>query len=985
MSRPRDARSEDADGRRRQATPAYDPLTSGADAVLSSAKPWDLPAGSADDRPPLTPEKPAPAEPRADAGRAPSVLPWDGPDKSDTTRPPTASVWDVSPTPKADTGRAVDAPRWDAPAGTNAEAHRTSSARSWDAPAGTNGHAARTPGASVWDVSAKPKADTGRESGDSLWDILSKPKADTSQAPRDPLWDTPAKPKADANGAPSALPWDAPAKAGGDDAKRPTASPWDAPPDVTVIGPPLTPPSPQPLPRRAAQTGAVEARSPQAPPPAAAPGTGTDDIWPSSRPWDLPAGNADDRAPLAPPKPALPKATPPKPARPEVTSPRPVRAETPAETKAKADTAPPPTVLPWEVADRSNGDATRAPVTPSWKTAAETKTRETKTGETNGTGRARAASPWDAAPDATLIGPPLIPAGEPEQSQATRSRTSPAAPPRTATDRSAARPAADRSAARPAVDLRPADASLDRAGGARSQPKPRPADTAPAPVLPLPPRDKEKYGYVRRHLWVLTLCSALSFPPLVYSQVRMVVNSAWFAIYAPFALFGIFTFLLSLVADGMSRAFDLDEHKRIVAGWMPLWYPSVDVFLPVCGEPLEVLHNAWTHVAALRSQYQGQVIPWVLDDSANPEIKAMARRFGFAYATRPDRGRFKKSGNLRYGFSISDSDYILLLDADFAPRADLLDETLPYMDMFPDVGIVQTPQFFRVLDQQTWVERGAGAIQELFYRSIQTARARKGGSICVGSCAVYRRSALEENRGMSLAEHSEDLHTGFDLYKLGWKLRYLPVALSTGNCPDNVLAFLNQQYRWCSGTMSLLRSKKFWQTKLPLYMRLCYLTGFVGYVYTAVFTFVAPMLAVAMLLFVPGELLFRNLIFIAPVLFYAGVIYPMWHRAPYRLEAWSVRVISGWAHLFAFWDMLRGRLRGWQPSGSGATKQDGRRRLWIGLVVWSFGSALAWSSLAFWRMITMDPYNFFLVFVLGVFQLVVVGRILVQPRAGRSS
>jgi cellulose synthase (UDP-forming) len=508
---------------------------------------------------------------------------------------------------------------------------------------------------------------------------------------------------------------------------------------------------------------------------------------------------------------------------------------------------------------------------------------------------------------------------------------------------------------------------------------------APAPVLPLPPRDGEKYGYVRRHLWVLTLCSALSFPPLVYSQVRMVANSAWFAIYAPFALFGIFTFLLSLVADGMSRAFDLEEHKRIVAGWMPLWYPSVDVFLPVCGEPLEVLHNAWTHVAALRSQYQGQVAPYVLDDSANPEIKAMARRFGFAYATRPDRGRLKKSGNLRYGFGISEGDYILLLDADFAPRPDLLNETLPYMEMFPDVGIVQTPQFFRVLDEQTWVERGAGAIQELFYRSIQTSRARKGGSICVGSCAVYRRAALEENRGMSLAEHSEDLHTGFDLYQLGWKLRYLPVALSTGNCPDNVLAFLNQQYRWCSGTMSLLRSKKFWHAKMPIYMRLCYLTGFVGYVYTAVFTFVAPTLAIAMLLFIPGELLLRNLIFIAPVLFYAGVIYPMWHRAPYRLEAWSVRVISGWAHLFAFWDMLRGRLRGWQPSGSGATKQDGRRRLWFGLIVWSFGSAAAWSGLALWRMMTMNPYNFFLIFVLGVFQLVVVGRILIQPRAGTAS
>ncbi len=121
---------------------------------------------------------------------------------------------------------------------------------------------------------------------------------------------------------------------------------------------------------------------------------------------------------------------------------------------------------------------------------------------------------------------------------------------------------------------------------------------------------------------------------------------------------------------------------------------------------------------------------------------------------------------------------------------------------------MQTPQYFHVVDEQTWVERGAGAIQELFYRSIQTVRARRDGAICVGSCAVYRRAALDQNGGMSLAEHSEDLHTGFDLYRLGWRMRYLPVALSTGNCPDNVMAFMNQQYRWCSGTMSLLRERQ---------------------------------------------------------------------------------------------------------------------------------------------------------------------------------
>jgi cellulose synthase (UDP-forming) len=496
----------------------------------------------------------------------------------------------------------------------------------------------------------------------------------------------------------------------------------------------------------------------------------------------------------------------------------------------------------------------------------------------------------------------------------------------------------------------------------------------------VPPLDSEKFAYVRRHTWVLTLCMVLTFPPLVYSQIRLFTVSPWFLLYAPFTILGTATFLVSLLADGFGAGFDLAEHRKIVAGWRPDRHPSVDVFLPTCGEPVELLGNSWTHVAALRAAYPGRLTPYVLDDRGRPELKALARKFGFGYAARPDRGWYMKSGNLKYGFEISDSEFILLLDADFAPRTDLLEETLPYFDAFADVGIVQTPQYFHVADEQTWVERGAGAIQELFYRSIQTVRARKDGAICVGSCAVYRRAALDQNDGMSLAQHSEDLHTGFDLYRLGWRLRYLPIALSTGNCPDNVMAFMNQQYRWCSGTMSLLKGGKFWSTRLPLHSRVCYLAGLAGYAYTAVFTFVAPALAIGMLWLTPGFLLLKNMVFVVPVLFYAGVVYPMWHRSPYRLEAWSVRVLSGWAHVFALWDMLTGRLRGWQPSGTGAKGQSDRRRLWTALICWSLGTAVLWTALAVWRMMTMDAYNFILTVVLGVFQLVVVGRILIAPR-----
>lgn len=509
------------------------------------------------------------------------------------------------------------------------------------------------------------------------------------------------------------------------------------------------------------------------------------------------------------------------------------------------------------------------------------------------------------------------------------------------------------------------------------------AGPAPAPVvLPTPPLDSEKYAYVRRRSWILTACSVVAFPPLVFYQIMLLRDERWFTFFIPFFACVILMFLMPLLTDGFSRSFDLEEHRRLIEAWRPKRYPSVDVFLPVCGEPMEVLRNTWGYVAAMARSYRGPITVWVLDDSANPALKQMARKYSFAYATRPNRGWYKKSGNLLYGYLISEAEFILLLDADFAPRSDLLAETLPYLDAFPEAGIVQTPQFFRVTDDQSWVERGAGAVQEVFYRSIQTARSRKRGAICVGSCAVYRRKALDDNKGMSLSEHSEDVRTGFDLQRLGWHLLYIPVALSTGTCPDNVFAFMNQQYRWCCGTLSLIGRRSFWRSKVPIYARMCYISGFVYYVYTAVINFAVPLLSICILIFIPNLLQIRNMAFFIPVLVYSGIIYPMWHRSPFRLEAYAVRVVSGWAHAFAYWDLLVGNRRVWEPSGTSAAKQGGKRRLWIGLLAWSALTALVWVCLAFYRLVTMDPANMLMIFVLGLFELCVVARILIHPRAG---
>jgi cellulose synthase (UDP-forming) len=501
-------------------------------------------------------------------------------------------------------------------------------------------------------------------------------------------------------------------------------------------------------------------------------------------------------------------------------------------------------------------------------------------------------------------------------------------------------------------------------------------------VLPVPPHDTEKYGYARRRVWLLTCCSLISFSCLTVSQFRLAQASPWLWAYLPLLGFSVLYYLISLRVNAFSQDFNVRGHRRLVSSWSRGPHPKVDVFLPVCGEPIDVIRNTWTHVKKMVRTYPGVAVPLVLDDKNDPRCAELALELGFRYGSRPNRGWFKKAGNLRFGFENSDGKYILILDADFAPRADMLNELVPYLESDPRLAIVQSPQFFRILDQQNWIERGAGAVQELFYRSVQVSRQGGDGAICVGSCALYRRTALAQNGGTTLIEHSEDVHTGFDLRRLGWDLRYVPVALSTGLCPDTVQAFQSQQYRWCSGSLSLLLSKKFWQTRLRPVTRMCYMSGFFYYLHTAMFTFVGPMVPITLLLLLPERINLANTGLVIPSLVYATVIFPAWHRCSYRLEAWATRMMYGWAHVFAIWDLIRRRQKAWQPTG--AASSGGRRksldRFRACATTWGGGTALIWVGAALWRMSTLSPVDYGLVLAGGLFYALTVARMLIPPQ-----
>jgi cellulose synthase (UDP-forming) len=491
-------------------------------------------------------------------------------------------------------------------------------------------------------------------------------------------------------------------------------------------------------------------------------------------------------------------------------------------------------------------------------------------------------------------------------------------------------------------------------------------------VPPQPPGDDEKYCYVQRNLPYLTAVLLIGAGCLIFSQVRFETQDPALWPFAIFTATYVVYQAISLPVNFAGRGFDLAAHQARIAAWHPPSYPDVDIYLPICGEPIELLRNTWTAVSGLIEDYPGRARAYVLDDGPSQQARSMAASFGFCYLRRPDAPAGKKAGNLRYAFAQTSAEHLVILDADFAPRRDFLAETLPYMDD-PAIAIVQTPQYFRTSPAQTWIERGAGPIQEVFYRTVQVARQRLDAAICCGTSAVYRRIALEPQGGPTLIPYAEDVHTGLDVRRAGWSMAYLPILLSTGICPGNLDAFVRQQYRWCSGNVGIVFSWRLWSVPMRIPARLAYISGFFYYAYTALITFFGPLIPLVMLAFLPGQIRLRNFIVLLPAMFTGFVLYPLWHRSSYGPSVWPLGIARGWAHVFAIWDGARGKSMSWHPT---RTPGSSLRRFRLGIRWWSGSAAVLWVALAIWRTVTLGSLQFAVLLFFGLLNLAMVSRVI---------
>lgn len=476
------------------------------------------------------------------------------------------------------------------------------------------------------------------------------------------------------------------------------------------------------------------------------------------------------------------------------------------------------------------------------------------------------------------------------------------------------------------------------------------------------PTDREHGLYLEQNRTYFYALGILSFLLITAGMVLFMLVSPWFLLFLPLVLLQSVYIFISYYIGIRGKDFALGEIavNAYVYGNFTAYRPIVDVFLPVCNEPIELIGNTFKHVAKI--DYPNFDV-WVLDDGQDEAVEKLALEHNFNYMTRTQK-TLKKAGNLRAAFQKTSGELILILDADFCPMPSILKSLVPYMRN-EEIAIVQTPQFFSVDPHQPWIEKGASYVQELFYRLIQVSRDTFGASVCVGTCALYRRSSLAPFGGTYPIDYSEDLHTGFQILVSGEKVKYTPLVVAKGICPSDHGSFFRQQYRWAVGSISLFLNPWFWKSKVTFHQRLCYLTGMLYYISTGISIVVAPLPGILIAWAFPEHLFLWNSIYAIPSLIFGTFFMAYWSRHKWGFYAPMGRHIAYVAHLSALLERLLGRVRPWVPSnGQGAEKEAWPTPLYVARL-WNYFVFLALCAGIIYNLDAIHPWHWIMTVALA--------------------
>lgn len=296
--------------------------------------------------------------------------------------------------------------------------------------------------------------------------------------------------------------------------------------------------------------------------------------------------------------------------------------------------------------------------------------------------------------------------------------------------------------------------------------------------------------------------------------------------------------VLSLLAVyGIHRAFMVclyyrhrGDVPRPAGNLEPL--PVVTVQLPIYNE-VYVVERLVEAVAAL--DYPKELLEIQILDDSTDETRHVAsgvaeryRRSGYdvVHVARDHRNGFK-AGALQAGLEKARGEFLLIFDADFVPRPDMLRECLPHFSD-PTVGMVQA-RWEHLNRDFSLLTRIQSIFLDGHFVIEHTARNRSGRFFNFnGTAGIWRRRCLAEAGGWQADTLTEDLDASYRAQLAGWRFVYLKDLVVPAELPVDINGFKSQQHRWTKGSIQtgrkllpeIFRSALPWKVKVEAFFHL---------------------------------------------------------------------------------------------------------------------------------------------------------------------
>lgn len=287
-----------------------------------------------------------------------------------------------------------------------------------------------------------------------------------------------------------------------------------------------------------------------------------------------------------------------------------------------------------------------------------------------------------------------------------------------------------------------------------------------------------------------------------------------------------------LLLGYLQTAWPLKRKPVILPADTSTW-PTIDLFIPSYNEDLSVVKP--TVMAALGIDWpRDKLNIYILDDGRRPAFAEFAESVGVQCFTRADN-KHAKAGNINAALKRTNGEYVAIFDCDHMPTRSFLQYTMGWFLVDSKLAMVQTPHHFLSPDpfeRNLHTFRNVPNEGELFYGLIQDGNDLWNATFFCGSCAILRRSCLEEIGGIAVETVTEDAHTALKMQRLGYNTAYLALPQAAGLATESLSAHVGQRIRWARGMAQIFRVDNPLIGKgLSFGQRLCYSNAMLHFFY----------------------------------------------------------------------------------------------------------------------------------------------------------